>query len=500
MKKVFAGIMAILIMASICACNQKAPTWQEEHDLGVRYLEEGNYEEAIIAFTAAIEIDPKKMETYSGLSGAYLAMGETAKAAAVWQLAQTQDLNDAELAAFTMRGEQHQKLQEFWESGKAGICIVSLSFGRETYLAGEETTFSMTAFYRCAEGMECHASLSMNIENAASRKHIGEDIKLTGSGIKNFSGTAAPVQWGNRYFAVSLDMWSGDDSGQWIGGDTWYITPNGEIVNHYAPINEYGGTEFTGRYRYQDFSNLEAADQRRIGDIAEATIEGNRDTLLSLLNGSGLDGQILTIWNGYKMEIHDQSTWITNNDQDAATDHYRSFSIEMRPQSGTGYVCYVHDSYTENTSGKDDWMDFSRSVRVISCPCDNWQWNGSFTEREWNHFLWRSPNDEDERRWYHTDYTTSESYEDIFMTGTMNMNVRNGTATMTTHLVANWSAGHESNNGDSTWTDTYNYQNGVLIEKNGEPWDGGKGYQLIDGQGGGVSYSDELLKLDTLFW
>lgn len=38
--------------------------WQEQYDLGVRYLNDGNYEEAIIAFTAAIEIDPKKPQAY----------------------------------------------------------------------------------------------------------------------------------------------------------------------------------------------------------------------------------------------------------------------------------------------------------------------------------------------------------------------------------------------------------------------------------------------------
>ena len=41
-------------------------TWQEQYDLGVRYLAEGNYEEAIIAFTAAIEIDPNRVEAYMG--------------------------------------------------------------------------------------------------------------------------------------------------------------------------------------------------------------------------------------------------------------------------------------------------------------------------------------------------------------------------------------------------------------------------------------------------
>lgn len=40
--------------------------------MGVRYLSEGNYEEAIIAFTAAIEIDPKRAEAYVGRGDAYV--------------------------------------------------------------------------------------------------------------------------------------------------------------------------------------------------------------------------------------------------------------------------------------------------------------------------------------------------------------------------------------------------------------------------------------------
>ncbi len=62
----------------LCACGEKtqAPTWQEQYDLGVRYLSEGNYEEAIIAFTAAIEIDPKQADIYSALADAYIALDD----------------------------------------------------------------------------------------------------------------------------------------------------------------------------------------------------------------------------------------------------------------------------------------------------------------------------------------------------------------------------------------------------------------------------------------
>ena len=55
----------------------QAPTWQEQYDLGVRYLSEGNYQEAVIAFTVAIEIDPKQAPAYVGRGDAYVLSGET---------------------------------------------------------------------------------------------------------------------------------------------------------------------------------------------------------------------------------------------------------------------------------------------------------------------------------------------------------------------------------------------------------------------------------------
>lgn len=65
--------LVFVLLACLCSCGQQAPTWQEQYDLGVRYLSEGNYEEAIIAFTAAIEIDPKQALAYVGRGDAYIA-------------------------------------------------------------------------------------------------------------------------------------------------------------------------------------------------------------------------------------------------------------------------------------------------------------------------------------------------------------------------------------------------------------------------------------------
>lgn len=78
MKRITAVLTTVALMLGLCACSKKkeAPTWQEQFDLGVRYLSEGDYEEAILTFTAAIEIDPMQAEAYEKLADAYLALGD----------------------------------------------------------------------------------------------------------------------------------------------------------------------------------------------------------------------------------------------------------------------------------------------------------------------------------------------------------------------------------------------------------------------------------------
>lgn len=74
MKRVTALFIALILMVGLCACSKKVeePTWQEQYDLGVRYLSEGNYQEAIIAFEAAITIDPQQADGYIHLAEAYM--------------------------------------------------------------------------------------------------------------------------------------------------------------------------------------------------------------------------------------------------------------------------------------------------------------------------------------------------------------------------------------------------------------------------------------------
>ena len=80
MRRVFPALLAVLLL---CGCGESPKTWQEEYDLGVRYLSEGNYEEAILAFEAAIEIDPKAPGAYLALANAYVGQGDYENAGSV---------------------------------------------------------------------------------------------------------------------------------------------------------------------------------------------------------------------------------------------------------------------------------------------------------------------------------------------------------------------------------------------------------------------------------
>lgn len=77
MMKKCLSITMVWIAVLLTACGQSAEAqWQEQYDLGVRYLSDGNYEEAIIAFTAAIEIDPKQPGSYLKAAEAYIELGK----------------------------------------------------------------------------------------------------------------------------------------------------------------------------------------------------------------------------------------------------------------------------------------------------------------------------------------------------------------------------------------------------------------------------------------
>lgn len=166
MKK---GLLVLMIVCALslglCACepdtseqadNSEQTTWQEQYDLGIRYLSEGNYEEAIIAFTAAIEIDPKQAPAYVGRGNAYILSGKTeenlAAAHANYEMAIKLDEACEEaylgLAKLYMKSENTEKAleilsQALLKTGENDQISSSIAELEETIRKSEESTESV---------------------------------------------------------------------------------------------------------------------------------------------------------------------------------------------------------------------------------------------------------------------------------------------------------------------------------------------------------------------
>ena len=91
------GFLLAALLLALCACGAPGaagesgegavPSWQEQYELGCRYLFDEDYEQAVLAFTAAIEIDTKRPQAYGGAGEAYMGLGQSDQAVQV--------LNDA---------------------------------------------------------------------------------------------------------------------------------------------------------------------------------------------------------------------------------------------------------------------------------------------------------------------------------------------------------------------------------------------------------------------
>ena len=88
-KKKFTGaiIAGVIVMIAVTVgilayYNSDGVRLKRQLDLGNRYLAELNYEEATVAYEAAIAIEPMSVEAYLGLADAYLGLGDDEQALA----------------------------------------------------------------------------------------------------------------------------------------------------------------------------------------------------------------------------------------------------------------------------------------------------------------------------------------------------------------------------------------------------------------------------------
>ena len=87
MKKVLAFVICVVLTITLCSCQSKSERWQEQYDLGMQYLEAGDYAQAIEAFTAAQEMDPRQPSIYLARGDALMGIANSEDAIKDYQKA-----------------------------------------------------------------------------------------------------------------------------------------------------------------------------------------------------------------------------------------------------------------------------------------------------------------------------------------------------------------------------------------------------------------------------
>ncbi len=139
-KQLTALLLCVLLILAACG---KPNTWEGNYELGARYLSEGNYAEAILAFTAAIEIDPRQAVVYAARASAYCFAAEDDETQ--YELAEADYLTALELESSAV--DVYRELAEFYyDQGRKEEAIEILERGEEA--TGDEFLHELLTKYR----------------------------------------------------------------------------------------------------------------------------------------------------------------------------------------------------------------------------------------------------------------------------------------------------------------------------------------------------------------
>ena len=175
----------------------------EQLDLAERYLSELDYESAIAAYEAAIEIEPKCEEAYLGLADIYIEQEEYEKAADILEAGLTQidseTISSKQGEVEELLAEREKQVEEMLTSADGAPEEGNMLAEEETAAEGEGSVEEETADEEevSAEEAAAAGSVPYTVEMAAIANASVGDIVYFGNYEQdsNFENGTEPVEW-----------------------------------------------------------------------------------------------------------------------------------------------------------------------------------------------------------------------------------------------------------------------------------------------------------------
>ena len=200
MKSILCGVLAVVLLLGLVGCSAQTK-WQKEYDLGIRYLSEGNYQEAIIRLTAAIEIDPNNKEAYLARAQAYVSSegGDNLRLAMQDYESVRQLGGETEELCYTLLDIQR-------ELGDEGSLIHLLRYIADTYGASEAfMELFIELSYEIGDTDAVLELLAYLAENYGASDALVNRLAELGYELAE-DGTLREIDWNGKYWQISEGM------------------------------------------------------------------------------------------------------------------------------------------------------------------------------------------------------------------------------------------------------------------------------------------------------
>ncbi len=252
-KKFRKGIIAAVIMAVTAVAvfvgvwlhNAPARRLAEQLDLGNRYLDEMDYEQAVVAFTKAIEIDPMSVDAYIGAAEAYVGLGNEDEAITVlekgYELTSDEEILEMLEELREREGGEIEEIDEtvLEENGEDALPYFELGFSPEDFtIAG----------YSVIDGNhidDIEQEVSMIMSETPGVEEMGNYIGWSYNRLDD--RTLEFVYCGSELWVYADNLYCFDDENYiWMGVDA----NNGEL-----PVDElslFKGKVNINRTSYED--------------------------------------------------------------------------------------------------------------------------------------------------------------------------------------------------------------------------------------------------------
>ncbi len=235
-----AGIIVLVVLAAVVIFfatgsggkkDTQASSWQEQYDLGMQYLESGDYEQAIVAFTVAIALDSKQAKVYVARGDACVLYSETEEYL-------TQAESDYQTAL---------ELDDTLAAAYYGLANV--------YIIRGDTDSALEVLNLGLEKTDSDESLLELSEELASQEEADETAGAGQTG-ENTKNAEEEEDTQDDFSGVLLRTWNTyDTSGTLLNTTTYEYDEEGKLIR----TNEYyTGGEFyeTGEYAYDEEGHL----------------------------------------------------------------------------------------------------------------------------------------------------------------------------------------------------------------------------------------------------